>query len=757
MSTSSQTIILPVEGMTCASCVARVEKVLLKADGVESALVNLATEKVNLTFNPERISLAHAAELVDAAGYTLILPKDIPEGQSAPAAAEDHTNVHFKKLQTELRLAAILAAPVMAVSMLTMTDRFMELPSSIVSMVYHGLFIATSILLFFSGKRFFIAAWKGLLHFSADMNTLVAVGTGAAYVYSTTALYFPSLLGITHIHDHLYFDTTGTIITLILVGRYLEARAKNKTTSALRHLLNLQPKTANVMKNGVLTETPAASIQINDIIIVRPGEIIPTDGEIISGATAVNESMLTGESIPVEKSVKDSVYGGTLNTTGSIEFRATAVGSHTVLARIASLVESAQGSKPPIQLLADKIAYIFAPTVIAIAILTFAISYFGLSIDFPTALMHSIAVLIIACPCALGLATPTAIIVGSGIGAERGILIKNADSLERAEKIRTVVFDKTGTITLGKPKVLEWKCDPSADESELLTYCAELENKSEHPLARAIADYAAHSAPPQVFDFLNIAKQPQPFEKGSFLSLTGMGVVGKFGTNEIVIGNSSAMNERSVTLGNFSERAEKYAQDGLTPVFVAVNSAVKGIFGIGDTISPTAREGIAQLQALGIETIMLTGDKRATAEAIAHQVGITMVIAEVLPGDKASRIQQLQAGGTSVAMIGDGINDTPALAQADVGIAMRSGSDAAIETADITLMKNDIRDVARAILLSQKTMRTIRQNLFWAFIFNSIGIPLAALGYLNPMIAAAAMAMSSVSVVSNSLRLKRTE
>jgi Cu+-exporting ATPase len=755
MSTSPQTIILPVEGMTCASCVARVEKVLLKADGVDSALVNLATEKVNLTFHPDRISLAQAAELVDAAGYTLILPKDVLEGQSAPAAAEDHTSMHFKKLQTELRLAAILAVPVMVVSMLTMTDWFMELPSSVVSMVYHGLFIATSILLFFSGKRFFVAAWKGLLHFSADMNTLVAVGTGAAYIYSTTALYFPSLLGITHIHDHLYFDTTGTIITLILVGRYLEARAKNKTTSALRHLLNLQPKTANVMKNGVLTETPAASIQINDILIVRPGEIIPTDGEIISGATAVNEAMLTGESIPVEKSVKDSVYGGTLNTTGSIEFRATAVGTHTVLARIASLVESAQGSKPPIQLLADKIAYIFAPTVIAIAILTFAISYFGLSIEFPTALMHSIAVLIIACPCALGLATPTAIIVGSGIGAEHGILIKNADSLERAEKIRTVVFDKTGTITLGKPNVQEWKCDPSADVSELLTYCAELENKSEHPLARAIAEYATHSAPPQVFDFLNIAKQPQPFEKGSFLSLTGMGVQGKFGTYEIVIGNSSAMNERSVTLGKFSELAEKYAQDGLTPVFVAVNATVKGIFGIGDTISPTAREGIAQLHALGIETSMLTGDKRATAEAIAHQVGITTVIAEVLPGDKASKIQQLQAGGTSVAMIGDGINDTPALAQADVGIAMRSGSDAAIETADITLMKNDIRDVARAILLSQKTMRTIRQNLFWAFIFNSIGIPLAALGYLNPMIAAAAMAMSSVSVISNSLRLKR--
>jgi len=754
-------ITLPVEGMTCASCVLRVEKALKKVEGVSEANVNLATEKVSLSFDESKTNFEQLEKAVDEAGYKLILPEvQITNGYEFTKEKQTFTphianptsqisnrqpptsqELHFAQLKKEFLFSAVLTVPIMLVSMFAMSSWFMESFPISMETTNKLLLIATTLVMFVSGKRFFSIAFKLAKHFSADMNTLVAVGTGTAYVYSTIAVLFPQWLSISNASEHVYFDTAATIITLILFGRMLEAKAKSKTSDAIKKLVGLQPKNAKVLRNNVEIEIPISDVQVNDVVIVRPGEKIPVDGIITKGFSTIDESMLTGESIPIEKNVSAKVIGGTINKNGSFEFRTTAVGKETMIAQIIKLVEDAQGSKAPIQQLADKIASVFVPIVISIAILTFVIWFVVGDLGFGGAMLNFIAVLIIACPCALGLATPTAIMVGTGVGASNGILIKNAESLERLHKVQTIVFDKTGTITEGKPSVTDVIVLNGFEESDLLRKVASLENKSEHPLAKAIVDFAK--------------KKNIPFcEIENFQSQTGFGVTGIVEGNAIAIGNISLMKEFSTDISQTEILAEKFSHEGKTPIFVNVNGMLAGIIAVADTIQSTAKEAISLLKKMNIEVIMITGDNKQTANAIAQLVGIENVLAEVLPQEKSEKIKQLQSSGKIVAMVGDGINDAPALAQADVGIAIGTGTDVAIETADITLMKQDLRGVVQAIRLSRKTISTIKQNLFWAFIYNVIGIPLAALGMLNPMFAAGAMAMSSVSVVSNSLRLK---
>jgi len=573
------------------------------------------------------------------------------------------------------------------------------------------------------------------------MNTLVAVGTGTAYLYSAVAVLFPHWLGLHHAGDHIYFDTAAVIVTLILLGRLLEAKAKHRASDAIKKLMGLQPKSARVLRNGIELDIPVEQVAKDDVVLVRPGEKIPVDGVITRGSTSIDESMVTGESMPVERIVGQKVVGGTINKNGSIEFRTTAVGKNTVIAQIIRLVEEAQGSKAPIQALADKIASVFVPVVIGIALLTFALWFTVGETSFTGAMVNFIAVLIIACPCALGLATPTAIMVGSGVGASHGILIKNAQSLERAREIQTIVFDKTGTITEGKPSVTDFVSLNGSDEISVLQKVSSVEKKSEHPLGQAVVEYAK-------------LKSIAPKDVESFQSYPGLGVSAVVDGVAVVAGNMAMMKDWSVKTDEAETVAARLSEEGKTSILVAVNGTLAAIIGIADTIKPTSHEAVQLLRRMNLEVVMMSGDNQATAEAIARQAGIETVIAGVMPGEKASRIKMLQAEGKVVAMVGDGVNDAPALAQADLGIAMGGGTDVAMETADITLMKNDLLGVVQAIRLSKATLRTIKQNLFWAFIYNVVGIPVAALGLLNPIFAAAAMAFSSVSVVSNSLRLR---
>lgn len=735
----TKTLSLPVEGMTCASCVLRVEKALTGLDGVEKAAVNLATEKATITFDPSRTTTERLGAAVAGSGYKLVLP----ENGAVPAeVTRSNRSLELRKLRRELILAIALAVPIMVLSMASMTTWYQEQIPLGMETTNKILLLLTTPVMLVPGRRFFQGFVATARHFTADMNTLVALGTGAAFLYSMVATLFPEIIGSAGHSPEVYFDTAATIITLILLGRLLEMVAKNRATDAMRALIGLQPKTARVVRDGEERDIPVGDVVTGDIVVVRPGERLAVDGVITSGATSLDESMVTGESLPVEKRPGDKVIGGTINSNGSIEFKATAVGAATVLAQIVRLVEEAQGSKAPIQNLADKIAAVFVPIVLLIASAAFAAWYFWLDAGFSHALVNGIAVLIIACPCALGLATPTAIMVGTGRGASLGILIKNAEALERLGGVTSIVLDKTGTITQGKPAVTDIHPLNRNDKKILLRLVASLERRSEHPLGQAVVDYAVKLGIPM-----------EPVE--SFQSLTGYGVTGVVSGNAVAAGNERLMKEYAVDLADATTAVDALARQGKTMVFVAVDGRAAGIIGIADPVKETSAAAVRDMRSSGLDVVMITGDNERTARSIAAEAGIEQVIAGVLPRDKAGHVSRLQNDGKIVAMVGDGINDAPALAQANVGIAMGTGTDVAMETADVTLMKGDLTGVVDAIRLSKATVKTLRQNLFWAFIYNVVGIPLAAMGLLNPMIAAGAMAFSSVSVVTNSLRLKK--
>jgi Cu+-exporting ATPase len=740
--TASRIVTFDVEGMTCASCVLRVEKSLKGVDGVADASVNLASEKARIAFNPSRTTLTDLQKAVRESGYTLRIDEQASLHAADGAEHQSPQQLTLRRLKRELFFSAALTLPIVFVGMAGMTDLYQRLSPLSIQTTNLILFLLTTPVMFISGWRFFRGFWAATRHRTADMNTLVAIGTGAAYLYSTVVVLFPGLLAVGGKAPEVYFDTAAAIITLILLGKTLEMSAKQRASDAIRTLLGLQPKTARVIREGGESDIPIAAVLPDDLILVRPGERIPVDGVITRGFTVLDESMITGESLPVERHPGERVIGGTVNLNGSVEFRATAVGEATLLARIVKLVEEAQGSKAPIQSLADKIASVFVPVVVAIALLTFVLWYTVGGIPFTHALVNFIAVLIIACPCALGLATPTAIMVGTGVGARHGILIRNAGSLEQTHRIQTVVMDKTGTITTGKPAVTGLWVRDGRTEDELLRIVASLEKRSEHPLAQAIVRHAE-------------LKGIRSADVETFQSLTGLGVAGVVEGNPVLAGSLQLLREYAVDVKEIEPKVAQIEGEGKTCIVAAIDGHAAGMIAIADTIKPTSRDAIRALHEMGIRTLLLTGDNERTARAIAAGAGIDRVTAGVLPAGKADRIKAEQSGGRIVAMVGDGINDAPALAQADVGIAMGTGTDVAMEAAGVTLMSGDLMGVVDAIQLSSRTIRTIRQNLFWAFVYNSVGIPLAALGMLNPMVAAGAMALSSVSVVSNSLRLRR--
>jgi P-type Cu+ transporter len=728
-----QTLSLPVEGMTCASCVSRVEKAVSKIEGVKNVNVNLATEKVTFESDDGSNVIDKVKQNVEAAGYKLVVPKE--EEKTEPASKGDFE----KRLKKDLILSAALTVPILILNMGMMWQAFMNFVPLSFDDISRVLLLLTIPVVFVSGKRFYIIFWNNLKHFTADMNSLVAIGTGAAFIYSAFVTLFPALVVQTGAHPDVYYDTTAVIITLILMGRWLESRAKSRTNASIKKLLELKPKTAVIKVNGQEKVVSIEDLKLNDVVIVKPGSKVPADGKIVSGSSYIDESMITGESIPVQKNVDNKVIGGTINKSGYFEFSITALGDNSVLGQIIKLVEAAQGSKAPIQNLADKVASIFVPIVVVFAFLTL-IAWILISGEFDRSLINFVAVLIIACPCALGLATPTAIMVGTGKGAQNGILIKNGESLELAHKISTLIFDKTGTITKGEPSVTDILVKDISEE-ELIQAAASLEKKSEHPIADAIVKYASSKS----ISLKNVS---------SFDGVTGKGIRGEVDGDDIAAGNLSFIESLNVDTSRLEKEIYKISGSGKTIVYISINKILKGILAVEDPIKPDAYEAIAKLKEMGIKTVMLTGDNKETAKYIAEKVNIDYYEAEVMPEDKAKAVSKYQKENEIVAMVGDGINDAPALAQSDVGIAIGSGTDVAIESGSIVLMREDLMTVVSSIKLSKKTIKTIKQNLFWAFIYNTIGIPLAALGLLNPMFAAAAMSLSSVSVVSNSLRLK---
>ncbi len=745
--TATKKSIFPVGGMTCASCVARVEQALSSVPGVVSASVNLASEKATVEYI-EGTEFSELRRAVTEAGYELGAESETLEDVTMAAQRE------IRKTRNRLIFAAILGALIMA---LGFGPTFPGKP--------YLLWALATPVQFWAGWRFYRGTWGALKHKTADMNTLIAVGTSAAYLYSMIAVLFPGLFAAGGLEPHLYFDTSAMIIALILLGRFLEARARGQTSEAIKKLIGMQPKTALVIRNGKEREIPIEDVQVGDLILVRPGERVPVDGIVRQGYSSIDESMITGESIPVEKKTGDEVIGATINKTGSFQFEATKVGKDTTLAQIIRMVEEAQGSKAPIQRLADVIASYFVPIVIGIAIITFIIwSLVGPAPALTFALLNFIAVLIIACPCALGLATPTAIMVGTGKGAENGVLIRSAEALERAHKINTVLLDKTGTLTQGEPKVTDIIAIPSSSQEEVLQLAASAEHGSEHPLAEAIVKAASEKK----FELSPVA---------DFNAVPGHGVEATLKGKKLLLGNLRLIKERGLSLNGLEEEASRLWEKGKTVMFLGVDSQVVGIIALADTLKPKAKETIAALRKMGTEVAMLTGDNQRAAEAIAREVGIDRILAEVLPEHKAQEVKKVQEEGKVVAMVGDGINDAPALAQSDIGIAIGTGTDVAMETGDITLISGDLTGIVTAISLSKRTMRTIKQNLFWAFAYNTALIPVAAgvlflvfgrtgvptglqfilgnHGFLNPILAAAAMAASSLTVIFNSLRLRR--
>lgn len=745
---SDERIDLPITGMTCAACANRIERTLNRQPGVKKASVNFATERATIEFDPVATNTGSLIETVRDTGYNVAIEsgeEDVQDSLEATHAAE------YKALKRRFIVAAVLSLPVLVIAMSHGSIEFLNFDG-----VNWLQFVLTTPVVFYSGWRFYSGAWAAFKHRAADMNTLIAVGTGTAYIYSVIATAFPSILDTGGHAGHsastvpVYYEAAGVIIALILLGNLLEARAKGSTGEAIRKLVGLQPKTARVIRDQQEMDVAIDQVVEGDVVLVRPGEKIPVDGMVIEGTSTVDESMLTGESIPVEKKVGNSVFGATVNKTGAFRFRATKVGKDTALQQIVKLVRDAQGSKPPIARLADTISGIFTPVVISIAIATFVVWFVAASpeVRFTMALVNFVSVLIIACPCALGLATPTAILVGTGKGAELGILIKGGDSLETAHKLTTIVLDKTGTVTKGEPELTDVATANGFAEDELLKIVASAEVLSEHPLAAAIVRGTRHRG-------IEIPKAE------NFNALEGRGVEATVEGRQLFLGNGRLMSDRGIDISDVTAEAGRLSGEGKTPMFAVVGGSIAGVIAVADTIKPESKQAVEEMQSLGLEVVMMTGDNKRTAEAVARQIGIKRVLSEVLPQDKAGEIKRLQAEGKRVGMVGDGINDAPALAQADVGIAIGTGTDVAIEASDITLISGDLRGVGRAIALSNATIRTIKQNLFWAFIYNVVGIPIAAgalypfTGWLlSPIIASAAMSLSSVSVVTNSLRLR---
>ena len=729
------TIAFPVSGMTCAACQARVQRALTAQPGVVDANVNLLTGSAAVRYDPDAVTAERLVEAVRATGYDAELPAAAP-ATLAPAGNESAEIEQARDLTIKAAVSVLAGVMTMALSMSALAR----------ASTNYALLGLTSAILLWAGHDIYRRAWKAARHGSADMNTLVALGTGAAYVYSVVATLVPEAFARNGIAPDVYYEAVVFIIGLVLAGRAIEARARRRTTDALRKLVTLLPPVARIERAGSWLEIPLAEVKPGATVIVRPGERIPVDGEIVDGSSESDESMLTGEPMPVAKSAGEKVVGGTVNTTGAFRYRATSVGEDSVLARIVRLMRDAQGSRAPIQRLADRVSAVFVPVVVGIAVTTFVAWYFlADTAALPRAIAAAVSVLIIACPCAMGLAVPTAVMVATGRGAELGLLIKGGEILQRAGDVDTVVLDKTGTVTEGAPTVVRVLAVGTATEAEILGIAASLERHSEHPLAAAIVRRAIE----QSLRFADVE---------DFQSYTGTGVSGIVAGRRVVVGNAAMLARQRVSV---PEIPGAVSESGASVIYVAIDGGVQGVIVIADSIRATSRDAVSELAALGIDIVLVTGDRRSTAESIARAAGIESVVAEVLPAEKMSEVRSLQERGRVVAMVGDGINDAPALAQADIGISMPRGTDVAIEASDIALMRSDLRAVPTAIALSRRTMQTMKQNLFWAFIYNVIGIPIAAgvlypvTGWtLSPIIASAAMALSSVSVVGNSLRLR---
>lgn len=723
-----------ITGMTCAACATRIEKGLNRMDGVASASVNLALEKATIEFNPSQVTIADVIAKVEKLGYGA-------HQKQEDQAQVDHREKHIKDQQRKFVISAILSLPLLwtMVGHFSFTS-FLYVPDFLMN-PWVQMVLATPVQ-FIIGKQFYVGAYKSLRNGSANMDVLVVMGTSAAYFYS---VYQAIVTAGTHHGPHLYFETSAVLITLILLGKLFEAKAKGRSSEAIKKLMGLQAKTAIVIRDGAEKEIPLEEVVIGDTVLVKPGEKIPVDGEVVEGTTAVDESMLTGESLPVDKKAGDILYGSTINKNGFIKMTATKVGRDTALAQIIKVVEDAQGSKAPIQRMADQISGIFVPIVVGIAIVTFLVWILWVQPgEFTPALEVLIAVLVIACPCALGLATPTSIMAGSGRAAEFGILFKGGEHLEQTQSINTVVVDKTGTVTHGKPVLTDVLVADGQDEETFLSLIGAAEKQSEHPLAQAIVQ----------------GIQDKGIKLGSiqfFEAIPGYGVQATISGQGVIIGTRKLMQQYGINISSVLPVMEGLEKNGKTAMLAGINGQYAGLVAVADTIKDTSKEAVRRLQEMGINVIMMTGDNERTAQAIGKEVGVDVVIAEVLPEGKADEVKKLQQQGKKVAMVGDGINDAPALATADIGMAIGTGTDVAMEAADITLIRGDLNSIADAILMSRKTMRNIKQNLFWAFAYNIIGIPIAAAGFLAPWVAGAAMAFSSVSVVLNALRLQRVK